>query len=275
MRKNLFANPGSEKRLAHAAATAMLQKQDSDSFRYAALELRRCIEAIVYEKLERYGALLPEDSVYQWQPPQAFDALIAVEPWAEETVSYAIANEKEFGKMAEGPYHLMGVDERPKGKWIKKTWNKLGSYLHAEWPFSHTHKPETSARQFLEKTLLSLEPLVRSSFSAMMAQTITFDCDCGKAVKVMMKAVESSRMAVCLTCGMHYRAEKTGEEFSFIPDISPFNCDCGKATYVPPQRVKIGYQFSCRSCNQMFQIVGVEWKFAAITNDSTRPELED
>lgn len=46
--------PFEEKREAYVAAKALLQMQDEASLRYAALELRRCLEAVVYEKLNRY-----------------------------------------------------------------------------------------------------------------------------------------------------------------------------------------------------------------------------
>ena len=62
--------------------------------------------------------------------------------------------------MAVAPFRQIGVDERPKGKWIKKTWNKLGSYLHAEWPFSGS-KPRLALLPFLEKTLTELAPAGR------------------------------------------------------------------------------------------------------------------
>jgi len=275
MKTNPYADPTTEKRLAYNAAGAMLARQDADSLRHAALELRRCIEAIVYEKLKVYGVLLPEGSVHQWQPPQAFDALIAIEPGAEDTYTYAIAPEKEFGKMADGPYHAVGVDERPKGKWIKKTWNKLGAHLHAEWPFSRASKPPASARPFLEKTLADIMPLVNNSFTAMISMNVEFRCvGCGENVTVMETAVETSRTALCLTCGMPHRAEKSDEGFTFFPDCPPFTCDCGASTYVSPQQVRIGYNFSCRSCNQRFQIVGVEWKFAALVDDSAPPVSE-
>ena len=116
MKTNPYADPRTEKQLAYDAAAAMLARQDDDSLRYAAPELRRCIEAIVCEKLKIYDILLPDTSVHQWQPPQAFDALTAIEPGAEETYTYAIAPQKEFEKAAEGPYRAIGVDERPKGQ---------------------------------------------------------------------------------------------------------------------------------------------------------------
>jgi len=121
MKTNPYADPHHEKHEAYNAAAALLAKQDEGVLRYAALELRRCIEAIVYEKLRIYGDLLPEGSVHQWQPPQAFDALIAIEPGAEATFTYAVAPETEPGKMATGPYHAVGVDERPQGEVDKES----------------------------------------------------------------------------------------------------------------------------------------------------------
>jgi hypothetical protein len=52
MRANPDADPTAEKREAYDAASALLAKQDDCSLRYAALELRRCIEAVVCEKLK-------------------------------------------------------------------------------------------------------------------------------------------------------------------------------------------------------------------------------
>ena len=209
-----------------------------------------------------YGDLLPAGSVHQWQPPQALDALIAIEPGAETTFTYAISPETEPGKISAGPYHTIGVDERPKAKWIKKTWQKLGSYLHADWPFA-VHAPKSTPRAFLEKTLADIGPLVSNDFSSMLSMKIDFECAaCGMTIKVMEKAVENTGEAVCLTCGMPYRAKKSGESFSFVPGPPPFTCECGSSTYVPFKDVKIGYRFPCRSCDRMFHVFGVEWKFA-------------
>jgi hypothetical protein len=151
MRTNPDTDPTAEKREAYDAASALLAKQDDCSLRYAALELRRWIEAVVYEELRAYDVLLPEGSVRSWQPPQAFDALIAIEPDAEETCTISVAIQNAPEALAAVPYCQIGVDERTEGKWIKKTWNKLGSCLHAEWPFSAS-KPKPPLLPFLEAT---------------------------------------------------------------------------------------------------------------------------
>jgi hypothetical protein len=275
MRTNSYADPTTEKRRAYDAATALLGEQDDDSLRYATLELRRCIEAIVYEKLKVYGNLLPEGSVHQWQPPQALDALIAIEPDAETTFTYAIAPQTHPAKMPGEPLKPIGVDERPKAKWVKKTWQKLGFYLHADWPFA-ADKPKASPRPFLEKTLSDLAPLVNSAFSAMMAMTTEFMCSgCGLTVKVMTSAVEKSREAVCLMCGMRYRAEESNGDFTFFEEQPPFTCECGTATFVPPKELKIGHKFSCRSCSQTFEIVAVDWKYTVCEDGGSSGSEEE
>ena len=104
MKQNEKADPSSEKGEAYRAAVALLAKSDDSSLRYAALEVRRCMEAVVYEKLKAYGTLLPEGSVHQWQPPQAFDALIDIEPNAELSGTIAVAIQPGFGKLPEGPW---------------------------------------------------------------------------------------------------------------------------------------------------------------------------
>lgn len=278
MKTNPCSDPSTEKRLAFDAATAMLAKGDTDSLRYAALELRRCIEAIVYEKLKVYGELLPEGSAHKWQPPQAFNALIAVEPDAEETSTFSVsvARQKEFGKIAQGPFFTMGVDERPKGKWVKETWNKLGGYLHAEWPFSRARKPGTSLQAFLEKTLAEIAPMVNNLFTVVRSANISFRCvGCEETVKVMAKAVERTRTAICLTCEMPYRAEKLDGNFTFHPDTPVLTCECGASTYVSLKQARIGYEFSCRSCSRIFRIVDVEWKYGPVDDDSASPQPEE
>ena len=191
--------------------------------------------------------------------------------------AYAVAPQKEFAKIAEGPYRVVGVDERPNSKWLKKTWQKLGFYLHAKWPFSRSATPTSSVRPFLEKTLADLAPLVNNNFSAMMSMNQAFTCaGCGATVKVLEKAIESSHEAVvCLTCGMPFRVEKSDGGFTFFPDEPPFTCDCGASTFVPSRPIKVGYRFSCRSCKQQFQIVGLDWKYAVVADDAEVSESQE
>jgi hypothetical protein len=133
--------PTEEKVEALRAAKELLSRNDDKLFRYVALELRRCVEAVVYEKLLVYRDWIPPEVARTWQPPQAFKALLKMDPEAQETSTLAIALQPQPNVPAPGPYTTLGVDQRPKLGWLTKTWNKLGQHLHAAWPFAQSRKP--------------------------------------------------------------------------------------------------------------------------------------
>jgi hypothetical protein len=257
------ADPLFEMNEAFDAAKSILGRSDEESIRYSALELRRCIEAIVYGKLKIYQELLPGDSIHQWQPPQAFDALLAVDPSAEDTFMFAVGPQTEFDKMSSGPFTTIGVDHRPRSKWLKKTWNKLGHMVHAEWPFAKSGPSQQGKLDFLRKTLQELDPYVRSGFSSNLSLIVTFECvGCGRPAKSMERVLRKAGATTCLTCGTPYRAEEVDGEFRFFASSPPWKCDCGAATYIPPRQVRIGYTFACRTCKKEFKVVGQQWVVA-------------
>lgn len=97
-----MADPTNEKVQAYKAATELLGRKDDAVLRYVALELRRCIEAVVYEKLVAYGDLIPADAARTWQPPQAFKALLAVEPGADKDAVIAIGPQRSSTPLLRG-----------------------------------------------------------------------------------------------------------------------------------------------------------------------------
>ena len=106
-----------------------------------------------------------------------------------------------------------------------------------------------------------------------MSNNIDFECSgCGKMVRIMEKAVESSRRAACLSCGTHYTAEKPEGTYIFYPDEPQFTCDCGALFFVPSRDIKVGYKFACRACKRAFQLTGFDWKFNAVAGDTGSPE---
>src|SRR6202034_4775211 len=113
-------DPANEKVEALGNAEKLLERGGSDDLRYATLELRRCIEAIVYQKLLAYKDRLPSVAL-KWQPPQAFKALIQLEPEAAHTTTYS------FGWQPQGPFHAVGMVRAPLTRWLWNTYNQFVS----------------------------------------------------------------------------------------------------------------------------------------------------
>jgi hypothetical protein len=221
--------------------------------RHAALELRRCIEAVVYEKLSAYRDRLPAGA-RRWQAPQAFKALIAIEPEAAHSTTIGFAWQKEEGVPATGPFHLLGVDRRPDVGWLTKTYNKLGNLLHAEFPFGPTSlssRPD-EASVFLTDTIAVLEPLVEASLTTSLAVTVTFDCSvCGSVVVASRAGVESNHFAVCLNpeCEARYEAQDGESGLSFVLEKYEGKCPtCGEPMVVPTCKIRAGYELTCVVC---------------------------
>lgn len=242
-----------EKRKALTLAKDFLARGEDSMLRHAALELRRCIEAVVYQKLAAYQDRLPA-TARRWQPPQAFKALIAIEPEAAHTTKVGWAWQEEEGVPSAGPFHLLGVDRRPDVGWLTKTYNKLGNLLHAELPFgpvSLGSKP-AEAREFLETTASTLEPFVEASLAHALAVTVTFTCSvCNSKVVASQEGVKKNRFAICLNaeCEALYSAEEGEDGFLFYLEQSQAKCPaCSEAIDIPGCKVRAGNEVACSSC---------------------------
>lgn len=265
--------PVEEKHQSHKAAQDLLDRNDDTLLRYAALELRRCIEAVVYEKLLAYGDSIPADAARTWRPPQAFSALLAVEPYAASDAVVGISAESESGVPIPGSFRVLGTDRRPRPAWLKKTWNKLGSLLHAQWPFD---KPEHATatnldRAFLGRVLSELEPFVRTELTCVLAADVGFSCSvCGFAVRASERSLEISGEVTCLRCDSHYLVTKSGEDFRFRLDEPSVACQqCKRSITVQSRKLDVGYRFSCPSCGSEYEVTRRDW---GITRVSTGGE---
>lgn len=256
-------NPA-EKRKAFSLAREFLSRSEDSMLRHAALELRRCIEAVVYQKLAAYQDRLPA-AARRWQPAQAFKALIAIEPEAAHTTRVGWAWQKEEGVPATGPFHLLGIDRRPDVEWLTKTYHKLGNLLHAELPFGPASLGSRPAetRVFLEDTASALQPFVEATLShTFLSETVTFTCSvCGSVVAASHEGVKKNRFVVCLNgdCKARYEATEGEDGFLFTLDQSSAKCTaCGEVINIPTCKVRAGHQVACGSCG-MTAIIDHHW----------------
>lgn len=265
--------PIDEKRNALDRALEMLSRDNVGDLRYAALELRRCIEAVVYEKLWAYRDRFPPEVARKWQPPQAFRALLVMEPDAEQTAITRVARQCEPGEPASGPALEFGTDQRFSSAWLNRTYNKLGSYVHASWPFAKNPDKNLleTAKGFLQQTALDMAPLVRRSFTCTLAEVVEFQCsECGTAIKANVAGLKQKGEVVCLNpdCECRYFATPAENGFAFQLDTLTAACpECEQDNRIPTQKIVVGYRFSCSDCGRKYEIVEQLWRFEDLIND--------
>jgi hypothetical protein len=160
-------------------AKALLAEEDDSLLRYICLELRFCLEAITYDKLRTYIKRIPEEVLETWQPPQAMRALLEFEPDADQDFSIRISPETKSG-VPTGEWTHLGVHHIFKLSWLRKTYNKLGNFLHVPTPrvqrgASQQQSP-AQLRKAIEEIIAELEPIVASSLDSSLAMVVEFQC---------------------------------------------------------------------------------------------------
>lgn len=241
-----------ERSLAH------LESGDAARLHCAALEMRLCLEAIVYEKLKTYAARLPAKVKRKWQPDQALRALKQLEPGADEDFTLRIAEEKEYG-VPGADWQSLGTHVTVKEKWVRKHYHKLGSYLHEEQPFRAPKYPYAvqleRMRESLEAIAEELRPAAHSSLDAAMANTVSFSCGvCEQDVVCNVGGLEQTGEAICLDpdCGAVHKAKRVGEGWEvLLPQASIVCGQCGEKMWVANRDVQVGLKVECNDCGAL------------------------
>jgi hypothetical protein len=165
-----------DKRACLSRAEHLLKKNDEDLLRYVCLELRLCLEAIAYEKLRTYATRLPDAILNTWQPPQAIRALLEFEPLADQDFVLRISPESEPG-VPTGEWTTLGTHRTVPLSLLRKSYNKLGHYLHVPQPGSdRCTKSLGPSREKLEQIVAELKPVIKSTFDFSLAAVLDFEC---------------------------------------------------------------------------------------------------
>lgn len=261
-----MANYLSEKRRTHAQAGELLSRRDDFVLRYACLELRGCLEAVAYDKLMVYRKRLPR-SVYKWQPPKLFKALLQIEPDADQSFVIRYPKESEPG-VSTGDWKTLGEHKTFGTRWLDENYHKLGNYLHASFPDEDGNVKETDAtalRQYAEKLVRELAPIVASGIDSSLAEVVEFQCSrCQQPIACNLKGVQRTKAATCLesNCGAEYFADDSTEPIKFVLKATDFKClRCDTAITVENRFLKVGYEFKCSECQSLHSLVSRQWGY--------------
>jgi hypothetical protein len=250
-------------------AKKLLTQNDDSVLRYVCLELRFCMEAITYEKLNAYSAYVPAKVFKKWQPSHAMKMLLQFEPHADEGFSLYISPESAPGKPT-GNWSNIGEHRTFKLRWLTKTYNKLGSYLHM--PQNRDSVDEEAEdsdeiRKELQEISTEISRVLDGDIISMtLASRIRFKCQACNQTSVVHEGVLSeTHQATCIypQCGAEYFATKeTTGEWQFKMKAMSFNClNCGTTSWLQSHNLDIGTKFKCRRCAEVHRIIAGEWRY--------------
>jgi hypothetical protein len=239
----------SNRQQAFSRAEELLTTGDDALLRYVCLEIRLCLEFITYDKLLTYSERLPK-AFRRWQPAQFMKALRQIEPNADKSFTLTYSPESEPGRPT-GERKLLGQHIALNLAWLRRTYNKLGHYLHAPFPEEHGYIEQldtSTLRSDLEQILRELEPVMSSNLDSSLAMVTEFSCAvCDQPVVCNAEGLRQVQKAICLdpNCNAeHIAAEDASGALKFTLVATPFLCrNCEEPNLIHNRLLEVGYEF--------------------------------
>jgi predicted RNA-binding Zn-ribbon protein involved in translation (DUF1610 family) len=255
----------------HERAKLLIAEGTIVSLRYAALELRYCMEAITYEKLGASASHIPPHIVDTWQPPQAVKMLLEYEPEADKGFVIFAGIEEEYGKPSSN-MEFVGEHKAFGFSWLRKHYNKVGGYLHNSQKKETKTESATEVQTYLRSVADEIEHVLKGSIiGGWMDNVHKIDCvRCGQPVIAGDKTLKKTRDIYCHNpnCRAEYFANVDAEHgsVSFVLKVTRFDCaKCGVEIPIENRMIDIGYEFKCDKCATKHRIEERQWGYSAET----------
>ena len=190
---------------------------------YAALELRRAFEALVYENALRFFDELDDEDILIWQPHRLLERLIEIDPVADATMKMSIQDP------ASGEWIKLGTDQRISLKGLRNNYFALGNFLHtpslAQMLKQRTRKPDALAKlcsRCIEQIETDLGATMRIGRFAIFGH-VDIACEgCGARVRQRLNALrmpgngapgtKEAIQAKCSNCPASYEIRSDGSD---------------------------------------------------------------
>lgn len=177
-------------------AEDILKNWEDDRLLYAALELRLCIESIVYSRLQKLSTdkVVDISAYLSWQPNKILDYFLSLDPYSltDTKVSFAIGNKKYPPKK----WIEFGSECKIDKNFIKQNYHKLGSFLHQR-TMKNTFKEQDyhKKREDLNNILNALKQIMNSNIrNIIISKTGQFNCiECHNDITVLIPSFKLER----------------------------------------------------------------------------------
>lgn len=159
---------------------------------YAALELRRALEALVYENALRFVDDLAATDFEEWRPPQLLERLLELDPVADTTMEMQMQDK-------DGTWISLGTDKRIPLSVLKKQYFALGNFLHTPTIAQVKNGRRVSTSKVLKRCQECIE-LIEAEVTASLRidsfeifGNTEFDCvECGIRLRRRLNALRTS-----------------------------------------------------------------------------------
>lgn len=240
-----------------------MESADTNRLRYAALELRMAIEALVYERAKNYAKDATLKQLSKWQPKKLMRLLLEIDPYADKDAIISVGMPDQEGQPP-SIMHCLGKERVLKLEEVEAYYDRLGSYLHTPTKAQMDAGEPVSAEKILAKCR-ELAAILQEVFES---QIINSDFKpvsenkcvrCGAKVYGRLPPSREEAIATCLECEAQYRLiPLPDEQVEWQPITQQLECSnksCLEEFWIFRQDIKPGIGWICKKCGQRSRIV--------------------
>ncbi|WP_051373055.1 hypothetical protein [Yersinia wautersii] len=239
-----------------------LEHQDDRHLKYVALELRMCIEALIYDKLQSYKDEAPINTYETWQPKKILEELLIIDPFADSSSSLSFSLEDKFGNPTEWTH--LGEERMLTLKEIKKHYNYLGSFLHIQTIKQISEGKEINYKSLREK-LNQIVSMIKDSLNAKLynsnfCYSANIDCKrCNEKIKRRVPYTENYKFKTkCSHCNAPYEVTTLPEKkvcwVSLKTSTDCMNQECKTEFDIWNDKLFPDSKIKCPKCDELYII---------------------
>lgn len=238
-------------------AMLLLDSENTTDHVYACLELRFCIEAIVYQKLLHGIKSIPNSIVETWQPNKAIKMLSEIEKLlvSDCKVEFNLANTDVPPK--EG-WLLLGEQKVPPVRWLAKNYNTLGSFLHLVQPTKAKKEKPKEIKKTVAPIATQLKQFVKGNLVLTNNNVKIDQCPvCKQDFAFLIHKVKPGLALKCsnFKCGILFTANinEISKRINFTYKTYDISCErCEQVIVIPEEKIRNLDIFSCINCNSQY-----------------------
>ena len=170
-------------------ARSFLIHGDTQSLRYASLEMRYLLEAHVYERLLKGVDTLPKSIIDKWEPNKAMKMLSMFDKYADMDLRLTISNQ-------DGSDSLVIDSPNIKNSLLTSYYNTLGGFLHLPQPTKAAGYQVNKLK--LNEIFVALERLTTGNLIIYAIPYESFECEaCEQPILYTSHYVENNKTIIC------------------------------------------------------------------------------
>ena len=237
-------------------AEVLLASGDDDDLELAALKLRKCMEALTYERSKIYADDLGPKTMKTWQPRKLMERMLEVDPYADQSATIRLGEEPSPGERPK-VMREMGIDHVLDMRTLKKHYDALGAYLHTETldqlENGKAHDMGRLRKRCIEIAAAAKTVLSSRIWNSSMASRGQIEChECKATIRRRVSRDGTSRVVECWDCPATYTMSLTEQnKVLFEPRMHEIAClseACDDTFPLWEKELERGVRWKCRKC---------------------------